>query len=169
MTGLLTVVPDEADIPAMVAGVKQDGVYVPAGSEKLIPGLEKVVHESAASGHKLNFVVYDGPIEMVTNYRDIAAKVQQQTGGTVIVLGNPSDASGAISDYYSRVTLEQAEDKTDKQPTVAAQQMYERLNKDQFPWTVVTAGLVIVVVLGAVVARWWQLRSRARRAAAGTA
>lgn len=169
MTGLLTVVPDEADIPAMVHGVEVDGVYVPPGAEQYKPGLEKVVRESAGSGHKLNFVIYDGPTEMVTNYRDIAAKVQAQTGGTIIVLGNPSDASGAISDHYSRVTLEQTEDKTDKNPTVAAQQIYNRLHEHQVPWTGVTVALIAVAVIGAVIARRLQLRGRARRAAAATA
>ena len=54
-----------------------------------MPALKAVAADAAGKGHDIKIVVLTGPSQF-TYYRDIALTVQQQTGGTVIVLGPDS-------------------------------------------------------------------------------
>jgi hypothetical protein len=150
-----TIIPPDVNLPELQAGLADDGVVAPA---EMTPQILQVVSEAKDKGYDIHFVVTDKVYPRITYYRDIATELQQETGGTVIVLGG--NYVGSASDEFSRVELEQATDNlTISNPPVAAQQMLDRMTEQtQVPWTVVTMILIAVVAIGAVIARKLQLR-----------
>jgi hypothetical protein len=160
-----TVIPDDVDLPSIEKDLQGDHVSAPSDD---VAGLERVVADAKAKGHDMYFVVLEQSQPNFTYYRDIATALQKQTGGTVVVFG--PDTVGTASNDFSRVQLEQAQDNlTVSQPTLAAQQMLDRMTvQTQTPWTVVTLVLIAVVALGAVAARFVQLRRRAESPAVAT-
>ena len=126
-----------------------DNVSAPAAQ---VPALRELVAQGKKDGHDLHFVVLTERQPVFTNYRDIATALQQDTSGTVIVLG--PNAVGSASDEFSRVTLEQATDNLKfADQTQAARQMYDKMTEPSINWTVATLVLIVVVVIGAVAAR----------------
>ncbi|MEH3156044.1 MAG: hypothetical protein PGN29_12085 [Gordonia paraffinivorans] len=158
-----TVIPEDVDLGSIAKDLAGDHVSAPEGE---VAGLERVVAEAKAKGHDMNFVVLEQAQPNFTYYRDIAAALQKETGGTVVVFG--PDTVGTASDDFSRVQLEQAQDNlTVSQPATGAQQILDRMTEQtQIPWTVVTLVLVAAVALGAVVARVLQVRRRGTAPAA---
>ena len=154
-TPSLTIIPPDVNLPELQAGLADDGVVAPP---EMTPRILQVVAEAKDKGYDVHFVVTDKVYPRITYYRDIATELQQDTGGTVIVLGG--NYVGSASDEFSRVQLEQATDNlTISNPPVAAEQMLDRMTEQtQVPWTVVTLVLIAVVAVGAVVARKLQLR-----------
>lgn len=156
-TPLVTIIPPDVDMAELQAGLADDGVVAPP---EMTPQILKVVAEGRDKGYDLHFVVTDKIYPRITYYRDIATELQQETGGTVIVLGG--NYIGSSSDEFSRVELEQSTDNlTISNPPVAAQQMLDRMTEQtQVPWTVVTLVLILVVVVGAAIGRKLQLRKK---------
>lgn len=146
------------DIPAMVAQLKATGVVAPADK---VQALEQIVARAESDGHDVNFVVLSETYTPFTVYRDIATTLQAQVGGTVVVIG--SGGIGTSSSEFSRVQLEDASNAvtTGSSAESAASQIYDKAIAPNADWTLVTIGLVLVVVLGAVIARVTQLRRRA--------
>lgn len=146
------------DMAAIQASLKQTGVWAPADQQA---GLKTLVQEAAADGHSLHVVVLDQAYPKFTAYRDIATELQSHVGGTVLVFG-PS-GSGTASSDFSRVELEDSSNDVTKgsSATQAATQMYHKAIDPNVNWTGVTLGLIIVVVLGAVLARI-MMKRRAR-------
>lgn len=149
-TPFVTIIPPDVNIADLQAGLADDGVVAPAD---MTPQILKVVAEGRDKGYDLHFVVTDQIYPRITYYRDIATELQDETGGTVIVLGG--NYVGSASDEFSRVELEQSTDNlTISNPPVAAQQMLDRMTEQaQVPWTVVTLVLILVVAVGAVIGR----------------
>ncbi len=162
-TPLMTIIPPDVNIADLQAGLADDGVVAPP---EMTPQILQVVAEGRDKGYDLHFVVTDKVYPRITYYRDIATELQQETGGTVIVLGG--NYIGSASDEFSRVQLEQTTDNLAiSNPPLAAQQMLDRMTEQtQVPWTVVTLVLILVVAVGAAIARKLQLRkgTAARRA-----
>lgn len=154
-TPLVTIIPPDVNIAELQAGLADDGVVAPP---EMTPQILKVVAEGRDKGYDLHFVVTDKVYPRITYYRDIATELQQETGGTVIVLGG--NYIGSASDEFSRVELEQSTDNlTISNPPVAAQQMLDRMTEQtQVPWTVVTLVLILIVAVGAAIGRKLQLR-----------
>jgi hypothetical protein len=153
----LTIIPPDVNLPELQAGLADDAVVAPP---EMTPRILQVVAEAKDKGYDVHFVVTDKVYPRITYYRDIATELQQDTGGTVIVLGG--NYVGSASDEFSRVQLEQATDNlTIKNPPVAAEQMLDRMTEQtQVPWTAVTLMLIAVVAVGVVVARKLQSRNR---------
>lgn len=151
----------DLDLDAIVAQLKATGVYAPADQTA---ALEQVVAKAESNGHELHLVVLDKSYTPFTVFRDIATELQAQVGGTVIVFGGTG--TGTSSSEFSRVELEDgtSEVTAGTAPAIAAEQIYDRATAPHVDWTLVTIGLIVVVVIGAVVARMTQLRRR--RAAA---
>lgn len=149
----------DLDLAAIVAGLEQTGVYAPADQR---PGVQAVVDRATGDGHHLHVVVLEQSYSPFTVYRDIATELQSQVGGTVLVLG--ASGMGTASDEFSRVQLEDAanEVKGGSSAAAAATQIYDRAVAPHADWTLVTLGIVLVVVVGAVLARVGMLRRRAR-------
>ncbi|MGB6245045.1 DUF6676 family protein [Gordonia sp. (in: high G+C Gram-positive bacteria)] len=149
------------DMAAIESSLNQTGVWAPADQQ---PALKNLVQQAHADGHELHVVILDQAYPKFTAYRDIATQLQSSVGGTVLVFG-PS-GSGTASSEFSRVQLEDASSDVTKGSTAteAATQIYHHAIDPNVDWTGVTIGLVVVVVLGAVVAR---LRMK-RRAAVTT-
>ncbi|MFT3662319.1 MAG: hypothetical protein QM809_13300 [Gordonia sp. (in: high G+C Gram-positive bacteria)] len=147
----------DLDMPAIVASLKATGVYAPADQ---VPALKKVVAKAKADGHDLNLVVLEQSYVPFTVFRDIATNLQEQVGGTVIVRG--ANAIGTSSSEFSRVQLEDGASslKGGMAPAVAMEQLYDRAAAPHVDWTLVTLGLIVVVVIGAVLARLTQRRRR---------
>jgi hypothetical protein len=163
----MTIIPPDVNIAELQAGLADDGVVAPP---EMTPQILQVVAEGRDKGYDLHFVVTDKIYPRITYYRDIATELQQDTGGTVIVLGG--NYIGSASDEFSRVQLEQTTDNLAiSNPPLAAQQMLDRMTEQtQVPWTVVTLVLILVVTVGAAIARKLQLRKRtAARADASAA
>lgn len=156
-TPLVTIIPPDVDMADLQAGLADDGVVAPP---EMTPQILQVVAEGRDKGYDLHFVVTDKVYPRITYYRDIATELQQETGGTVIVLGG--NYIGSASDEFSRVELEQSTDNlTISNPPVAAQQMLDRMTEQtQVPWTVVTLVLILIVAVGAAVGRKLQLRKK---------
>ncbi|MBT0568063.1 DUF6676 family protein [Williamsia sp. CHRR-6] len=157
--GMPTIIPADISLSDIERDLADDRVSAPAAD---VPGLVAVSKKAQAKGHDMYFVVLEQDQDKFTYLRDIATALQHKTGGTVIVF-SPSTL-GTASDDFSRVQLEQAQDRVaNHNPTLSANQMLDRMTEQtQVPWTVVTLGLILVVVLGAVGAR---LRGTRRRSA----
>lgn len=147
----------DLDLDAIVTQLQATGVYAPADQ---VPALEQVVAKAESNGHELHVVVLDKTYSPFTVFRDIATELQSQVGGTVIVFGK--SGTGTSSSEFSRVELEDgtSEVKAGTAPAVAVEQIYDRASAPHVDWTLVTIGLIVVVVIGAVVARASQLRRR---------
>lgn len=155
-------VPDNIDVNAIVTAVKSQGVYGPA---EQVPALEAVVADAAGKGHDVKIVVLTGYQPKFTYYRDIALTVQQQTGGTVIVLG--PDSLGSAGPDFPRVVQESAsQNLTLSDPPGAARQMVDQLTAPQTDWTVLTIVLTLCVLAAAIGARLFS-RRRGTHAASG--
>jgi hypothetical protein len=154
-TPSFTIIPPDVNLSELQAGLADDGVVAPP---EMTPQILQVVSEARDKGYDIHFVVTGKVYPRITYYRDIATELQQETGGTVIVLGG--NYVGSASDEFSRVELEQATDNlTISNPPVAAQQMLDRMTEQtQVPWTVVTMVLIAIVAVGAVIGRKLQLR-----------
>jgi hypothetical protein len=154
-TPSFTIIPPDVNLSELQAGLADDGVVAPP---EMTPQILQVVADAKDKGYDVHFVVTDKVYPRITYYRDIATELQQETGGTVIVLGG--NYVGSASDEFSRVELEQSTDNLAiSNPPVAAQQMLERMTEQtQVPWTGVTLLLIAIVAVGAVVARKLQLR-----------
>lgn len=99
----------------------------------------------------LKIVVLDRGFAPATSYRDIATRVQEHTGGTVLVYG--PGGFGSSSDELSRVQLENAEDDASiLHPEVGSRQLLENLDHTQPDWTVMTVLFLLVIAAGGVVA-----------------
>lgn len=145
------------DMPAIEASLNQTGVWAPADQQA---GLKALVKQADADGHDLHVVVLDQSYPKFTAYRDIATELQSSVGGTVLVFG-PS-GSGTASSEFSRVQLEDASNDIAKGSTAtqAAAQVYHKALEPNVNWTGVTIGLILVVVIGAVIARWQMKRKQ---------
>jgi hypothetical protein len=157
-------VPDNIDVNAIVTAVKSQGVYGPA---EQVPALKAVAADAAGKGHDVKIVVLTGYQPKFTYYRDIALTVQQQTGGTVIVLG--PDSLGSAGPEFPRVVQESAsQNLTLSDPPGAARQMVDQLTAPQTDWTLLTIVLTLFVLAAAVGARLFS-RRRGAHAVAGEA
>ncbi|MBM7369162.1 Rv1476 family membrane protein [Gordonia hydrophobica] len=150
------------DMAAITASLNDTGVWAPADQAA---GLKALVADAAADGHDLHLVVLDQTYPKFTAYRDIATELQSQVGGTVLVFG-PS-GSGTASSEFSRVDLEDASTSVTKgsDATSAATQMYHSVTDPNVNWNGVTIGLILVVIIGAVIARLMTKRRRRAEAA----
>ena len=151
-----TNLPESVDMQAIKAAVRADRVSAP---DDQVPALRQLVADAKADGHDVSFVVLPGAQFKFTIYRDIASEVQSEVGGTVIVLG--ANSVGSSSPNFSRVVQEEATDNlTLTNPPLAARQMWDQMSGPSLNWTAITLVLIVVVVVGAVVARWRQVRAR---------
>lgn len=145
------------DMAAITTSLQDTGVWAPADQQA---GLKTLVRDAANDGHSLHLVVLEQSYPKFTAYRDIATELQSQVGGTVLVFG-PS-GSGTASSDFSRVDLEDASGSVTKgsDATQAATQMYHSVVDPNVNWNGVTIGLIVVVVIGAVIARLMMNRRR---------
>lgn len=155
----------DLDTAAIAAQLTATGVWAPA---EQTPGLAEVVARADRDGHDMNIVVLDQAYAPFTVYRDIATELQSQVGGTVLVFG-PSGL-GTASDEFSRVALEDGASDivTTSDHVAAANQLYDRTVDPHVDWTGVTIGLIVVVLIGAALARFAQLRRRKAAALSAT-
>lgn len=157
--GYPAIIPANVDMAALRSELLADHVAAPADQE---PELRSLVARAKSDGYELNVVVLTESQPNFTYYRDIAAELQSQVGGTVLVIG--PNSVGSASNEFSRVVQEQAmDDLTLQKPTVAATQMYDELTAPQIDWTLVTIVLILVTIVGAVLARVRSVRARRRR------
>ncbi|EGD56145.1 hypothetical protein SCNU_04786 [Gordonia neofelifaecis NRRL B-59395] len=145
------------DMAAIKESLTTTGVWAPADQQA---ALKELVQQADADGHSLHVVVLDQSYPKFTAYRDIATELQSQVGGTVLVFG-PS-GSGTASSEFSRVQLEDASSDVTKGSTAtqAATQMYHKAVDPNVNWNGVTIGLIVLVVIGAVIARLQMKRKR---------
>ncbi|RPA19718.1 DUF6676 family protein [Gordonia sp. OPL2] len=159
------VIPEDIDMDALLAEIREDGVAAPADQ---VPGLRDVVAHAKSEGYDVSFVVLPTAQPKFTYYRDIATELQTEVGGTVIVLG--PNSVGSSSPYFSRVQQEEATDNlTLTDPPLAARQMWDQMSGPSMNWTAITLVLIVVVIIGAAVARLRSRRAHDRVTSAGTA
>ncbi|MDL9946079.1 hypothetical protein QSJ19_10835 [Gordonia sp. ABSL11-1] len=159
------VIPEDVDMDALLAGIRDDGVAAPSDQ---VAGLRDVVAHAKSEGYDVSFVVLPTAQPKFTYYRDIATELQSEVGGTVIVLG--PNSVGSSSPYFSRVQQEEATDNlTLTDPPLAARQMWDQMSGPSMNWTAITLVLIVVVVIGAAVARLRSRRAHNRATPPGTA
>ncbi|AZG44348.1 Rv1476 family membrane protein [Gordonia insulae] len=159
-----SIIPEDVDMSAILADIQEDGVAAPADQ---VDGLRQVVAHAKSEGYDVSFVVLPTAQPKFTYYRDIATELQSEVGGTVIVLG--PNSVGSSSPYFSRVQQEEATDNlTLTNPPLAARQMWDQMSGPSLNWTAISLVLIVVVVVGAVIARLRSTR-RARIADRDTA
>ncbi|MYR05665.1 hypothetical protein GTV32_04760 [Gordonia sp. SID5947] len=157
-TALPQIIPSDLDMNAILADIQDDHVSAPADQ---VAGLREVVAHADSQGYDVSFVVLPEAMKF-TYYRDIATELQSEVGGTVIVLG--PNSVGSSSPYFSRVQQEESTDNlTLTNPPLAARQMWDQMNGPSLDWTAITVVLIVIIVIGAVLAR---LRSRRTSGAA---
>lgn len=157
LTGLVGV-----DMGELSRDIADDGVA--GATPEQLPGMLEVVEYAQSKGHDVSFVVIDQVQPRFTLYRDVANQLQEQVGGTVIVLG--PNSVGSSSPEFSRVVQEQATDGlTLTDPAGAARQMIDTMTGPNVDWTIVGLLLILVVAGGAVLARLRQVRTRKNLAA----
>ncbi|WP_238422360.1 DUF6676 family protein [Gordonia sp. 'Campus'] len=157
LTGLVGV-----DMTELSRDIADDGVA--GATDEQLPAMLDVVAYARSKGHDVSFVVVDQVQPRFTLYRDIANQLQDQVGGTVIVLG--PNSVGSSSPDFSRVVQEQATDGlTLTDPPGAARQMIDTMTGPNVDWTVVGVALILVVFVGAVLARLRTARARRHDAA----
>ena len=157
LTGLVGV-----DMAELSRDIADDGVA--GATPEQVPGMLEVIEYAKSKGQDFSFVVVDQVQPRFSLYRDIANQLQEQVGGTVIVLG--PNSVGSSSPEFSRVIQEEATQNlalTD--PPGAARQMVDSMTGSHVDWTVVGLVLILVEILGAEGAR---LRTRRARAAAAS-
>jgi hypothetical protein len=150
-------IPPSIDIDAVKAQVADGGVSAPAAD---LPALRHVVADARQDGIDLKVVVVDTNPPIDTPLRDIATVVGQANPGSTVLVLSPS-FSGTYSPTYDRVLLEAGEDlaKTGN-PAQSAQNFVSQLSTPIFPWTGLTIGLTLAVLLAAVATRILQVRSK---------
>ncbi|AFR48957.1 Rv1476 family membrane protein [Gordonia sp. KTR9] len=150
------------DMGELSRDIADDGVA--GATPEQLPRMLEVVEYAGSKGHDVSFVVVDQVQPRFTLYRDIANQLQDQVGGTVIVLG--PNSVGSSSPDFSRVVQEQATDGlTLTDPAGAARQMIDTMTGPNVDWTIVGVLLVLVVAAGAVLARVRRVRARKTEAA----
>ncbi|WP_341257495.1 DUF6676 family protein [Gordonia malaquae] len=138
------------DMPAIIKQLTASGVSAPDDQSGELTALVK---EAKADGHDLFVLVTDQHFSPFTVYRDIAQELQQTTGGTVLVFG--PGGMGTASTDFSRVELEDGTSEVHAGASApqAAREIYEKAVDPNVNWTLVTIALIVVVVIGAVIAR----------------
>ncbi|MDT5095891.1 MAG: hypothetical protein QOH60_5254 [Mycobacterium sp.] len=147
----------------VIIDVGDDGVAAPKGED--IAGLRQVVADSKQKGTDLKIVVLPVSPRIEAHLRDVAWEVGHAYPGSTVLVLSPGMA-GTYSQQYDRVTLENGQDVA-KLPggfVHSARSFADELQKPEFPWSVLTIALVLVVAVGVVMARVLQVRGR--RAAA---
>jgi hypothetical protein len=150
-------IPPEIDMDEVKAEVSAGGVSAPTTD---LPGLRQVVADARQDGINLKIVVIDVDPPIDTPLRDIATVVgQANPGSTVLVLSR--SYAGTHSPTFDRVLLEAGEDLAKTGNAVqSAQNFVSQLNTPIFPWTGLTIGLTLAVLLAAVVTRILQSLSK---------
>jgi hypothetical protein len=142
----------------VIVDVGDDSVSAPVAD---VAGLREVVAQAKDKGIDLKIVVLPLSPPIEASLRDVAWEVEQAYPGSTVLVMSPGMA-GTYSAKYDRVTLESGQDKA-KLPggfVHGAQGFVNELQKPEFPWTLLTIALVLVVVIGAVLTRLLQLRAR---------
>lgn len=157
------------DVQQVIADVADGGVAVPPEYADALPGLEEVVGHAHQNGLDLSVVVVPNDqwgkklnsfIAYPEHLRDLSTAVGESEGGTVLTL-SPGQI-GTYSDTISRFTLESAE-KAVQNPrsgdlTETAQQFVDDVPEYTFPWTAVSAVLLVLVVLVVAGGTAWNVR-----------
>jgi hypothetical protein len=149
----------------VIVDVGDDSVSAPAGED--VAGLRDVVGEAKSKGINLKIVVLPASPPIEAPLRDVAWEVGHAYPGSTVLVMSPGMA-GTYSQTYDRVTLESGQDQA-KLPggfVHSARSFVNELQKPEFPWTLLTIVIVVVVTLGVVLTRVLQLRGR--RAAANS-
>jgi hypothetical protein len=149
--------PPEQCLAIVEQQVTADNISAPA---TVTPALLQVINQAHADGIDLKIVVLDHNPPIDTTLRDIATRVGQQHPDATVLVLSPNFV-GTYSTHFPRATLEIGEDNAKTgNPVVSAQNFLHQLNTPQFPWTVFTIVLLIVVFAAAVGTRVMQLRAR---------
>lgn len=151
----------------VLAEVGADGVSAPPGADEA--GLRQIVSEAQADGIDLKIVVIDRDPHIDTPLRDIATEVGIAYPDATVLALSPSFA-GTWSGSIDRVTLEAGQDlaKTGN-PVQSAQNFVDQITTDDFPWTLLTIVLVVVVALAAAGTRLLQVWAKRETAPAPVA
>jgi hypothetical protein len=149
--------PPEQCLAIVEQQVTADNISAPA---TVTPALLQVINQAHAESIDLKIVVLDHNPPIDTTLRDIATRVGQQHPDATVLVLSPNFV-GTYSTHFPRATLEIGEDNAKTgNPVVSAQNFLHQLNTPQFPWTVFTIVLLIVVFAAAVGTRVMQLRAR---------
>jgi len=142
----------------VLAEVGEDGVSAPPGSDEA--GLRQIVSEARGDGIDLKIVVIARDPHLDTPLRDIATEVGTAYPDATVLALSPSFA-GSYSGTLDRVTLEAGQDlaKTGN-PVQSAQNFLDQITTDDFPWTLLTIMLVLLVAAAAAVTRVLQVWSK---------
>ena len=151
-------IPPDLDMNKVIAEVGVDGVSAPAGTDEA--PLRQIVSEARADGIDLKIVLIDKDPHLDTPLRDIATEVGAAYPDATVLALSPSFA-GSYSGSVDRVTLEAGQDlaKTGN-PVQSAQNFLDQITTDDFPWTLLTIALVVLVALATVATRLLQVRGK---------
>lgn len=151
-------VPGWLDYHAVVADLADDGVSAP---EQFEEGLRSVVREAGDRGLDLKVVYTEAPAAVYTDARDVAAFLNEEFDGTILVR-TPAFV-GSSSDSIPRHQLEAGQDDAWEEfdPVASAAVFAHKVSAPEPPWGALTAiGLVVVVLAVALFA--FALRRRHR-------
>lgn len=151
-------VPHWLDYQAVIADLADDGVSAP---EPFVDGLQTVVREAGDRGLDLKVVYTEAPAAVYTDARDLAAILNEQYEGTILV--RTPVFIGSSSDTLPRHQLEAGQDDAWEEfdPVASASVFAHKVAAPAPQWGALTAAVLVVAVL-AMVAFVVVLRRRAR-------
>ena len=114
---------------------------------ELVPGLESVVAEAAASGIDLKIVVTEDRAPIYTHVRDLATRLSLEHSDSTIYVAAPNYL-GSYSNSIPRARLESAEDDAYRQDdAIAAAAVFEaRISEPAPPWALYSAAIIVLLV-----------------------
>ncbi|HMT50828.1 MAG TPA: hypothetical protein PKC36_11845 [Dietzia sp.] len=151
-------VPSWLDYGAVVADLADDGVSAP---EPFVEGLRTVVAEAGGRGVDLKIGYTEAPAVGYTDARDLAAFLNQEYAGTILV--RTPLFVGSSSDSIPRHTLEAGQDDAweEVDPVASAAVFAHKVTAPAPPWGAYSA-VVLVLAIVAMIAFAVALRRRLR-------
>ncbi|WP_319026478.1 DUF6676 family protein [Dietzia sp. PP-33] len=151
-------VPQWLDYEAVVADLADDGVSSP---EPFVEGLRTVVADAGDRGLDLKVVYTEAPAAVYTDARDLAALLNQEYEGTILV--RTPVFVGSSSDSVPRHRLEAGQDDAWEEfdPVASASVFAHKVTAPAPPWGAYSA-VVLVLAIVAVLAFAVALRRRVR-------
>ena len=151
-------VPSWLDYHAVREDLADDGVSAP---EPFVEGLRTVVAEAGESGLDLKVVYTEAPAAVYTDARDLAAFLNEEFAGTILVR-TPAFV-GSSSDSIPRHQLEAGQDDAWEEfdPVASAAVFSHKVTAPAPPWGTYSA-IVLVLAIVAVIAFAIALRRRRR-------
>lgn len=160
---LLIAQPPGVDPGEISTDLADNGVAAPGDQSELA-----AVVDDAAAQHDLQLSVVVVPdADSSAQLTDLAGQLQQERGGTVLVLS--PNFTGAASDSYDSATVTEAVENLPPNDVQATEAFVDSLTDPGTPWLALALAGAVLLAAVAAGGRWWEQRRRQRKDATALA